>query len=46
MFRHATAAAVTTITALALSSCTLAAEKSDEKKASAEPGSTVVLVTH
>jgi thiamine transport system substrate-binding protein len=46
MFRRATAAAVTTITALALSSCTLAAEKADEKKAGAEPGTTVVLVTH
>jgi len=46
MFRHATAAAVTTITALALSSCTLAAEKSDQRKAGPEPSSTVVLVTH
>jgi thiamine transport system substrate-binding protein len=46
MFRHATAAAVTTITALALSSCTLAAEKSDQRQAGAEPSSTVVLVTH
>jgi len=46
MLRHATAAAVTTITALALSSCTLAAERADEKEAGAEPGSTVVLVTH
>ncbi len=46
MFRRATATAITTVTALALSSCTLAAEKSEEKKDSAKPGSTVVLVTH
>ncbi len=46
MLRHATAAAVTTITALALSGCTLAAEKADEKESGAEAGSTVVLVTH
>ena len=45
MFRRATATAITTVTALALSSCTLAAETSEEKKDSAKPGSTVVLVT-